>query len=207
MSGYRWRDGVGPVDERPTRMDLAWHDLEPNAFGTNEFVDFCRKLGTEPYLAVNVGDGDMREARDWLEYCNGTQDTALVKLRRQHGYDEPHRIKYWGVGNEVDGPWQIGFKTPEEVRARLHRVRQGHEVDRPEHRALRVRHLGLGAVGDRADPALDGARGQADRLHGHPLVRRQQPQRGYRDDDFASYMAISERLEDMLTPPRASSGP
>jgi len=72
VSGYRWRDGVGPVGERQARMDLAWHDLEPNTFGTNEFIDFCRKLGTEPYLAVNCGDGDMREARDWLEYCNGT---------------------------------------------------------------------------------------------------------------------------------------
>ena len=75
---------------------------------------FAARLGTEPYLAVNCGDGDMREARDWLEYCNGTQDTALVKLRKSHGYDAPHGVKYWGIGNEVDGPWQIGFKTPEE---------------------------------------------------------------------------------------------
>ena len=114
VSGYRWRDGVGPKEERKARMDLAWHDVEPNTFGTNEFVDFCRKLGTEPYFAVNAGDGDMREARDWLEYCNGTKDTYLVNLRKKHGYEKPHNISYWGVGNEVDGPWQIGMKTPEE---------------------------------------------------------------------------------------------
>lgn len=114
VSGYRWRDGVGPVEERPARTDLAWGALEPNTFGTNEFVTFCRQLGAEPYLAVNCGDGDMREARDWVEYCNGTKDTALANLRRQHGYEAPHKVKYWSIGNEVDGPWQIGYKTPEE---------------------------------------------------------------------------------------------
>ena len=76
-SGYRWRDGIGPVTERPARADLAWFVTDPNHFGTNEFVRFCRKLGSEPYLVVNCGDGDMREARDWVEYCNGTQDSAL----------------------------------------------------------------------------------------------------------------------------------
>ena len=112
VSGYRWRDGVGPKEDRPARMELAWHADEPNTFGTDEFIGFCRKLGTEPYLAVNCGDGDMREARDWLEYCNGAQNTALANLRRKNGYDAPHNVKYWGIGNEVDGPWQIGFKTP-----------------------------------------------------------------------------------------------
>ncbi|MEX1169131.1 MAG: alpha-L-arabinofuranosidase C-terminal domain-containing protein [Chloroflexota bacterium] len=118
-SGYRWRDGVGPVSERPPRVDLAWASIEPNTFGTNEFVGFCRKLGTEPYLVVNAGDGDMREARDWVEYCNGTSDTALVRLRAAHGHPEPHRIRYWGIGNEVDGAWQVGAKTAREY-ARLY---------------------------------------------------------------------------------------
>ncbi len=114
VSGYRWLDGVGPREARPVRMDIAWHVVESNQFGTNEFIDFCRRIDTAPYLVVNAGDGDMREARDWVEYCNGTQPTALVKLRQQHGYEAPHRVAYWGIGNEVDGPWQIGFKTPQE---------------------------------------------------------------------------------------------
>lgn len=114
VSGYRWRDGVGPVNERPSRLDLAWHHVDANAFGTNEFIRFCRAVETEPFLVVNCGDGDMREARDWVEYCNGTRDTALTRLRHQHGFDAPHRVKYWGIGNEVDGHWQIGHKTPEE---------------------------------------------------------------------------------------------
>ena len=113
-SGYRWMDGIGPRQERPGRHDLAWNAVESNQFGTNEFIRFCRKLNIEPYLCVNCGDGDMREAADWVEYCNGTGDTALAKLRREHGFKEPHKVKYWGIGNEVDGPWQIGYKTAQE---------------------------------------------------------------------------------------------
>ena len=114
FSGYRWRDGVGPRSERPARHELAWNSLVPNNFGTAEFVTLCRTLGAEPYLNTNCGDGDMREAADWVEYCNGTGDSALVKLRRAHGFEKPHNVKYWSIGNEVDSPGQIGYKTPQE---------------------------------------------------------------------------------------------
>ncbi len=114
VSGYNWRDGVGPVEQRPPRLDLAWHALESNHFGTDEFIRFCRLLGAEPFLVVNCGDGDLREARDWLEYCNGTLPSEPVKLRQAHGFAEPHKVRYWGIGNEVDGPWQIGHKTAAE---------------------------------------------------------------------------------------------
>ena len=77
VSGYRWHDGVGPREERPPRLDLAWHHVDSNTFGTNEFVEFCRRVETEPFLVVNCGDGDMREARDWVEYCNGTTASAM----------------------------------------------------------------------------------------------------------------------------------
>lgn len=114
VSAYRWRDGVGPIEERPARYEPAWDAVEPNTFGTNEFIAFCRRLGAEPYLVVNAGDGDMREARDWVEYCNGTKPTAPVRLRQSHGFAEPHRVRYWGIGNEVDGHWQVGYKTAQE---------------------------------------------------------------------------------------------
>jgi alpha-N-arabinofuranosidase len=113
-SGYHWMDGVGPQEKRPAKHDLSWNSTVTNHYGTNEFMILCRKLNIEPYLCVNCGDGDMREAADWVEYCNGTGDTALVKLRREHGFSEPHKIKYWGIGNEVDALFQIGYKTPEE---------------------------------------------------------------------------------------------
>ena len=94
VSGYRWMDGVGPKEDRPVRNDMAWNAVESNQFGTNEFIQFCRKVNAEPYLVVNCGDGDMREARDWVEYCNSTQDTSLVRLRHQHGFEAPHGVKY-----------------------------------------------------------------------------------------------------------------
>lgn len=114
VSGYHWLDGVGPRDTRPRRMELAWHTVETNQFGTNEFVQWCRRVPTEPVFCVNLGTGTIEEARDWLEYCNGTGDTHFAQLRRSHGFDEPHNVRVWDLGNEVDGDWQIGAKTAEE---------------------------------------------------------------------------------------------
>jgi alpha-N-arabinofuranosidase len=108
VSGYHWLDGVGPRDKRPRRTELAWDAEESNRFGTNEFIEYCRVLGTEPYICVNMGSGTMDEAQAWVEYCNGTGNTAWADLRRQHGYPEPHRVRYWGLGNEMYGSWQIG---------------------------------------------------------------------------------------------------
>ena len=113
-SGYRWMDGIGPRNERLPRHDLAWNSTIPNHYGTNEFIRFCREMNIEPYLCVNCGDGNMREAADWVEYCNGNGDSTLGKLRIEHGFPEPHKVKYWGIGNEVDGQGQIGQKSAQE---------------------------------------------------------------------------------------------
>jgi alpha-L-arabinofuranosidase len=114
MSGYRWEDGVGPVSERPRQLDLAWFSTEPNTFGTNEFIEWCKLAGTEPMLGVNLGTRGPDEARAYLEYCNHPGGTALSDLRAAHGYKEPHAVKFWCLGNEMDGPWQIGQKTATE---------------------------------------------------------------------------------------------
>ncbi|MBK9394648.1 MAG: alpha-N-arabinofuranosidase [Uliginosibacterium sp.] len=114
MSGYNWEDGVGPKESRPKRLDLAWYSTETNQVGTNEFVDWCRKVGAEPMFGVNLGTRGPDEARHLLEYCNHPGGTALSDLRRSHGYENPHDIKFWCLGNEMDGPWQICMKTPEE---------------------------------------------------------------------------------------------
>ena len=111
VSGYNWEDGVGPVEDRPMRMELAWLSLEPNTFGTNEFIDWCRLAGIEPMLAVNLGTRGPDEARRLVEYCNHPSGTQLSDLRREHGWDKPHDVKFWCLGNEVDGPWQMGSKT------------------------------------------------------------------------------------------------
>jgi alpha-N-arabinofuranosidase len=199
VSGYRWRDGVGPREERPARMELAWHDLEPNQFGTNEFIDFCRSLGTEPYLAVNCGDGDMREARDWLEYCNGTKDTALVRLRKEHGYQQPHNVRYWGIGNEVDGPWQIGFKTADEYARAYTEFAKVMKWTDPSIKLLAsaISVWDEGFV-ERTQQLLEQAGNLVDYLAIHWYVGNDE-KRGYRRDDFASYMALSELIEERLS--------
>ena len=114
VSGYNWEDGVGPVKDRPARLDLAWMSTEPNTFGTNEFVDWCRAADVEPMLAVNLGTRDGDAARNLVEYCNHPRGTALSDLRRKHGYAKPHGIKFWCLGNEMDGWWQMEMKTATE---------------------------------------------------------------------------------------------
>ncbi len=114
LSGYNWEDGVGPVAERPRRLDLAWFSTETNAFGTNEFIDWCRKIDIEPMFGVNLGTRGPDEARRFVEYCNHPSGSQLSELRRKHGYDKPHDVKFWCLGNEMDGPWQIGAKTARE---------------------------------------------------------------------------------------------
>ncbi|GAA1735599.1 alpha-N-arabinofuranosidase [Microbacterium paludicola] len=114
VSGYRWEDGIGPVDQRPRRLDLAWHSTEPNWVGVDEFVRWCRSAGVEPMMAVNLGTRGVQDALDLLEYCNGTSDTHFANLRRANGTEQPHGIRMWCLGNEMDGPWQIGHKTAEE---------------------------------------------------------------------------------------------
>jgi alpha-N-arabinofuranosidase len=114
VSGYRWEDGVGPAKQRPQRLDLAWRSIETNQFGLGEFIDFTAKAGVEPMLAVNLGTRGVQEACDILEYSNHPGGTALADLRRSHGAEQPYGIKLWCLGNEMDGSWQIGYKTAEE---------------------------------------------------------------------------------------------
>lgn len=109
VSNYHWQDGIGPISQRPTRVELAWLSTESNKFGTDEFIEYCRALNVEPYFCLNMGTGTYEEALAWVEYCNGTGNTHWANLRRKNtGRDEPHNVKYWGLGNEVHGPWQIG---------------------------------------------------------------------------------------------------
>jgi len=111
VSGYNWEDGVGPQETRPARLDLAWFSTEPNSFGTNEFMDWCRAADVAPMMAVNLGTRGGDAARNLVEYCNHPGGTAWSELRRSHGWDKPHGVKLWCLGNEVDGPWQMEHKN------------------------------------------------------------------------------------------------
>ena len=107
-SGYHFEDGLGPRDARPRKFDLAWRKEESNEFGTDEFIDFCREVGTEPYICVNTGSAPPEEAAHWVEYCNSRTHTKYAAMRAKNGHPEPFGVKYWGIGNEVYGSWQIG---------------------------------------------------------------------------------------------------
>jgi len=113
VSSYNWQDGIGPRDQRPVRAELAWNDLETNRFGTDEFLAYAEEIGAEPYIAVNLGLGTIDDARYWVEYTNESRPTYWAEQRRRNGRDEPWGVKYWGLGNEIDGWWQLGQKGPE----------------------------------------------------------------------------------------------
>lgn len=117
-ANFNWMDGVGPMSERKPRLELAWQNTEPNTFGTNEFIEWCRVADVEPFFCLNMGTGDLREALAWVEYCNSDADSLYANLRRSHGYDKPHGVRYWCLGNEIHGDWQVA-QTSKEVYAAM----------------------------------------------------------------------------------------
>jgi alpha-N-arabinofuranosidase len=114
VSGYNWLDGVGPKADRPRVLDKAWNSINSNQFGTNEFMTWCRAVGTEPLMGLNLGTGTPEEAAALVEYCNVEKGTKWSDLRRKHGFAQPYKVKRWCLGNEMDGPWQIGHMTATE---------------------------------------------------------------------------------------------
>ncbi len=111
VSGYNWLDGVGPKQDRPRVLDKAWNSINSNQFGTNEFMAWCKAVGTLPLMGLNLGTGTPEEAAALVEYCNVEKGTRWSELRRKHGIAEPYKVKHWCLGNEMDGPWQIGHMT------------------------------------------------------------------------------------------------
>lgn len=114
VSNFFWEDSVGPVEQRPRRLDLAWRSTEPNEVGLHEFSQWCKKAGSQMMMAVNLGTRGVADACNLLEYCNMPGGTKYSDLRRKHGVADPYNVKVWCLGNEMDGPWQLGSKTPEE---------------------------------------------------------------------------------------------
>src|SRR5436305_730134 len=114
VSGYNWLDGVGPKQDRPRVLDKAWNSMNSNQFGTNEFMKWCKAVGTQPLMGLNLGTGTPAEAAALVEYCNVDKGTKWSDLRRKHGVPEPYNVKNWCLGNEMDGPWQIGHVTATE---------------------------------------------------------------------------------------------
>src|SRR5947199_1967551 len=114
VSGYNWLDGVGPKESRPRVLDKAWNAINTNQFGTNEYMQWCKAAGALPLMGLNLGTGTPEQAAALLEYCNVDKGTQWSDLRRKHGYPDPYRVQHWCLGNEMDGPWQIGHMTAAE---------------------------------------------------------------------------------------------
>ena len=122
---------MGPKDQRPVRPEHAWNDIETNRFGTDEFVQYCRRIGAEPFICINAGLGTIDQAREWVEYTNEERHTYWADQRRKNGHDAPWKVTYWGLGNEIDGPWQLGHKSAEEyARFALEAAKAMRSVDR-----------------------------------------------------------------------------
>jgi alpha-N-arabinofuranosidase len=130
VSGYNWLDGVGPKKDRPRTLDKAWNTIETNQFGTNEFMAWCKLVGAKPLMGLNLGTGTPERAAALVEYCNVEKGTKWSDLRRTHGIEQPYRVEHWCLGNEMDGPWQIGHMTAAEYGMKAQdAARQMHYVD------------------------------------------------------------------------------
>jgi alpha-N-arabinofuranosidase len=183
-SSYHWEDGIGPKDQRPARFDTAWFARESNRFGTNEFIDYCRRVQAEPYLCINLGTGTIQEAANWVEYCNSTTDTQYTNLRRKHGYAQSHNVKYWGLGNEVYGVWQAGHKNAEDYAKAALEVGKVMKWIDPS-----IQLIAVGATPEWNQTVLDVLGPIADYLSVHLYVG---------GDDYYELLATIKRAEDLL---------
>src|SRR5262249_14648118 len=130
VSGYHWLDGVGPKKDRPRVVEKAWNSIESNQFGTNEFMAWCKLVGCKPLMGLNLGTSTPEMAAALVEYCNIDKGSKWSDLRRSHGVADPYQVEHWCLGNEMDGPWQIGHMTAVEYGMKAADAgRQMHYVD------------------------------------------------------------------------------
>jgi alpha-N-arabinofuranosidase len=191
VSGYNWKDGIGPKQFRPVRPEGAWGALEPNTFGTDEFLHYSEQLGVEPYICINAGLGTVEEARQWVEYTNESRDTYWAQQRRKNGRDKPWGVKYWGLGNEIDGPWQLGHKNAEDyTKFALEAAKAMRRVDP----SIQLIASGSSAFGGSADwigwnrAVLDKLKNEVDYISLHTYI-------GNRENNFERFLAASQDID------------
>lgn len=190
VSGYRWEDGIGPRDQRPVRRDLAWHSLETNEVGIDEFVRWCALTDSELMLAVNLGTRGIDEALDLLEYTNHPGGTALSDLRIKNGAVDPYGITMWCLGNEMDGPWQLGHMSADDYGKLAARTAAAMKMVDPD---LELVACGSSAsnmptFGEWERVVLEHAYDYVDHISCHAYYQ-------LRDGDVASYLASSLDME------------
>ena len=190
LSGYNWRDGVGPKDQRPRRRELAWQSTETNQFGTDEFVAYCRSLDMQPMLAVNLGTGTIEDASALVEYCNAPAGTRYADMRVANGNAEPFAVPYWCLGNEMDGPWQIGQLSAEDY---AKKAREAAKMMRMQDPSLKLIACGSSNTIMPTYPewdriVLERCWDQIDYLAMHYYATNY-------EDDTASYLALAAQFE------------
>ena len=195
-SGYHWQDGVGPREQRPRVRELAWQSIETNQFGTDEYIRLCRRMQWTPMMTVNLGTGTPEEARNWVEYCNCPPGTRYADMRAVNGAPEPHAVKLWCLGNEMDGPWQLGHVPADQYAIR---AQQAAKMMRDTDNEIELVLCGSSGSGmpsylewDRQ--VLESLGDYADYLSLHRYV-------GNRDGNSAEYLAtgvsIDRQIEEM----------
>jgi len=189
-SGYRWTDGVGPRDGRPAVLDLAWNSREPNAFGTDEFVRLCRKMDWAPMLTVNLGTGTPADARDWVEYCNRPPGTRWADRRAANGTPDPHAVPLWCLGNEMDGPWQLGHVPADQYAVRAAQAAKMMKDVDPSIEVVACGSSGpaMPTFGEWDRQVLEVLADQADYISLHRYV-------GNAGDDTADYLAVTNAID------------
>lgn len=194
VSAYHWEDGVGPVEQRPTRPNYAWGGVEPNTFGTDEFVAFCRAVGCEPMICVNAGTGTPTEAARWLEYCNGPATSPLGARRAANGHPEPYRVRHWEVGNELWGRWQAHWTTASGYVDRYAQFAQALLKADP---AIALYACGAPVLWGKNwnDQLIAGAAAQLRSLTDHPLIGGDVPRTTEPLDVYRDFMRVPDILE------------
>lgn len=193
VSGYKWEDGTGPKQKRPARAELAWHAIETNEVGIDEFQSWAKKANTEICMAVNLGTRGTQEALDLLEYCNFEKGTHFSDLRRANGFEKPFNIKTWCLGNEMDGPWQLGAKKPlEYARLATETAKAMKELDPSiELVACGSSHLWMPTFGTWEMTVLEHAYDYVDYISLHNYY-------GNRDNDTKDYLASSLEMDTFI---------
>ncbi|MDC3416875.1 alpha-N-arabinofuranosidase [Aquibacillus salsiterrae] len=199
VSAYNWEDGVGPKEDRPRRLELAWRVIETNEVGTNEFVDWAKKVNSDVMMAVNLGTRGIDAARNLIEYTNHPSGTYWSDLRRSHGYEQPHNIKTWCLGNEMDGPWQVGHKTAYEYGRIAQETGKAMKLVDPtiELVACGSSNTGMPTFPEYEATTLDIAYEQVDYISLHQYY-------GNRNNDAANYLAKNMDMDHFIKTVRAT---
>lgn len=203
VSTYHWEDGVGPVERRPTKPNYAWGAIEPNTFGTAEFIAFCRAVGCEPMICVNAGSGSPDEAARWIEYCNGPATSPMGRLRAAHGHPEPFAIRHWEAGNELWGKWQMHWTT---AQGNVDRWREFSKAMLAADRNILLYACGAPAMWGKEwnDTLVSSAGASIRSITDHPLIGGDVPPSTEPLDVYRDFMAVPEVLQQKWVELRAS---